>query len=73
MFFRIGEFQKRRNVFIVEKETRDQLFKGRSPSPSRTTSVEDPIVSQKVSNLMLTVDRRNPHERRLSAGGSHEI
>ena len=35
--FRIGEFEQRQNVFLVEKEAREALFV-KSPAPSRMGS-----------------------------------
>lgn len=40
-FFRIGETETRKNIFLLEREVKNALFKsGSSPSPSRTASVD---------------------------------
>lgn len=45
-FFRIGEIESRKNVFLVEREAKNTLFKaGSSPTPSRTASVDKFILN----------------------------
>lgn len=51
-FFRIGEIESRKNVFLVEREAKNALFKAHSsPTPSRTASADKFILNNGSVNV----------------------